>query len=94
MLKFEHREIINRYINCELAIRTVERDLNHLDDLKLKYAIHASLNSALETLRHDMKHIKSELKNHNIKYVKDEIVNEYFIEYMFLRDKVESEITY
>lgn len=93
-LGIEDTQLTYRYIICDLAIRTIERDLKHIQNLKLNKAFQNTLEILLKDLFNERKQINHEMKVAHLKYFKTEKKDEYFTNFYFTKYNADTEITF
>ena len=83
-MNFEIEEKLHKQIILGLTIRTLERDRNHLNELKMQRAFSLWFESKIAQLHYELKQVKSELGKNGVKLQSEKKVDELITEYTFI----------
>ncbi|MBX8945970.1 aconitate hydratase [Lysinibacillus sp. K60] len=78
MVNSSQREMLHKYLILDFAIRSLQRDYNSFENLKMKAVFLPLIDSLLKTLRQDYFHYKNKLKVQKIRVVCWYKIDEYF----------------
>lgn len=84
MIDFNAAELIHKHIILDLTKRTLERDLNYLNDLKLNRPLTLWMEQQIIVVQNELKEVKSQLGKCGIKVQAEIRIDKDITEYVIL----------
>lgn len=89
-----NHDLAHQYLIAEFTLRTLERDLKHLNDLKTAEVIEKLYEDVLTEVRADLVAIKAQMKREGLRFVGERKISEVFIGFEFNQKGISDELRY
>lgn len=84
MIDFNAAELIHKNIILDLTKRTLERDLNHLNDIKINRPLALWMEQQITVVQNELREVKSQLSKSGIKVQAENRIDKNITEYVIL----------
>lgn len=84
MIDFNAAELIHKHIILDLTKRTLERDLNHLNDIKMNRPLAMWMEQQIIVVQNELREVKSQLGKSGIKVQAEIRIDKDITEYVIM----------
>lgn len=84
MIDFNAADLIHKNIILDLTKRTLERDLNHLNDIKINRPLALWMEQQITVVQNELREVKSQLGKNGIKVQAEIRIDKDITEYIIL----------
>ncbi|MBD8028132.1 hypothetical protein H9636_15905 [Ureibacillus sp. Re31] len=84
MIDFNAADLIHKNIILDLTKRTLERDLNHLNDIKINRPLTLWMEQQITVVQNELREVKSQLGKNGIKVQAEIRIDKDITEYIIL----------
>jgi len=83
-VNFELFHLQHKLIILDLTLRTLERDMKYIDNLKINRALQLWFEKSIQSLKKDLREVKKDLGKNGVKLQSENIGKDGFTEYTFI----------